>query len=603
MKYLFRGRLRASLCAECLETLSEVKVRLYKPRSDQDVTALAVASPKDTLAILNDDQLNEKGRFLLAETTTDAEGRFSFSLDDKNYDGGAFEVDVYCGTVPYRKLLPPLPPPRQFTVTMLRPMWKQGEAEVSWYWDYYLPYRFWCWFRGLFGAWTICGKVTTCQDNKTPIGGVTVTAFDADWWQTDALGTAVTDGSGHFRIDYTTADFQKTPFSPLINIEFTSGPDVFFRIEAPGGAVLLDEPAARGRSADRENVGPCFCVDLCVDTDVPPPYQNPLFTHVGDFSILASISAMSGLTNAAVAGHGGPSYGFSGYIKLKGFCPKTSPIGAPDPMRYRFLYEDLAAPGLIPITPDKIFQVVVGARLIQWDTFGTGLQWTFQTTIIAGSGATADLPTPPVVPPGTPWGAPPDHVIVPDANGWVAVDQRSLDDGFYGPLLRFMTTSVEQGGTPAPLPVAGAGPASPKSGRDYRIVFEAGPVGGAATFSNDLPRIRINNWGEVMQLNLLQFHTAGATACSEVTSDVDIEYTADHELLASWGIGISSAAPFPNPGPLPGGAVPRGGNGSHHLNIVGWPSCSYTVSLSTLRSLTDGETDDSTKTTSLTFCK
>jgi hypothetical protein len=481
-------------------------------------------------------------------------------------------------------------------------MWKRADATAAWHWDYCLPYRFWCWLRGLFGAWTICGTVTTCRE-KTPIAGLTVTAFDADWWQTDTLGSAVTDGSGHFHIDYTTADFLKTPFSPAINLEFVSGPDVFFRIEAPGGAVMLAEPASRGRVKDRENVGPCFCVNLCVDTHVPPPYANPWFTHVGDFDILARISAVTGLTNAAVAGHGGPNYGFFGNIKLKGFCPKTSPIGAPDPMRYRFLYENLAAPGLVPITPDKVFPVVSGARLIQWDTFGTGPQWTFQTTIIAGSGATADLPTPPAVPPGTPWGPPPDHVIVPDAAGWIAVDQRSLDDGIYGPMLRFVTASVEPGGTPAPLPAAGAPPASPKNGRDYRIVFEAGPVGGGVTFTNELPKIHFNNWAEVLRLNLLQFHAPGATACSEVSSDLDIEYTTDHELMASWGTGISSAAAFPAPGPLPGGNVPRGGSGTHHLNIAAWPSCSYMVSLSTRRSLTDGESDDSTKTTSLTFCK
>ena len=598
---MFKGKLCGYLCADCQEPLSFVTVRLYRPRRDQDVTALAVASPKDTFSVLTDAQVKDKERSLIAETATDADGRFAFALDDGAYDGGAFELDVSCGTVPRRKPTPKPPDPKQFAVTMLRPMWRQSEAEASWYWEYCLPYRFWCWLRGLFGAWTMCGKVTTCKD-QMPIAGLTVKAFDVDWWQTDALGSDVTNGAGHFRIDYGTADFTKTPFSPLINVELTSGPDVFFQIEAPGGAVLLAEPASRGRAADRENVGPCFCVDLCIDVDAPPPYQNPLFTQVGNFDIGGGISGATGLTTAAVAGYGGPSYGFNGYIKLKGYCPKTSPIGNPDPMRYRFLYENLAAPGLVPITPDKINPVVVGARLIQWDRFGSGLQWTAQPTIIAGSGATADLPTPPVVPPGTPWGPAPAHVIVPDSSGWVAVDQRSLDDGFYGPLLQFMTTIVEPGGLPVPLPAAGAAPASPKNGSNYRIVFEAGPVGSLATFSNDLPKIHINNWNEVLQLDLTQFHAPGATACAEVTSALDIEYTTDHELMASWDIGITSAATFPSPAPV-GGTGPRGGKGIVSLNVSAWPSCSYIVSLSSRRSLTDGEIDDSGKTKVLTFCK
>jgi hypothetical protein len=107
----------------------------------------------------------------------------------------------------------------------------------------------------------------------------------------------------------------------------------------------------------------------------------------------------------------------------------------------------------------------------------------------------------------------------------------------------------------------------------------------------------------VHQLNLLQFHTSGASPCSEITTDLDIEYTADHELMAAWGVGVSSAAMFPNPGVLPNGVTPRGGSGTHHLNVAGWASCSYVVSLSTRRALTDGEIDDPGRTTSLTFCK
>ena len=49
-RYIFKGRLCGFICPECLEPLSSVKVRLYRLRGDQNVTALAVANPKDTLA-------------------------------------------------------------------------------------------------------------------------------------------------------------------------------------------------------------------------------------------------------------------------------------------------------------------------------------------------------------------------------------------------------------------------------------------------------------------------------------------------------------------------------------------------------------------------
>ena len=60
-----------------------------------------------------------------------------------------------------------------------------------------------------------------------------------------ATGTdlrALTDGTGRFRIDYATADFQRTIFSPSINIELIGGP------ATPGasGRVARALLAARG---------------------------------------------------------------------------------------------------------------------------------------------------------------------------------------------------------------------------------------------------------------------------------------------------------------------------------------------------------------------
>ena len=98
-------------------------------------------------------------------------------------------------------------------------------------WDYCLPARFWCALRSLFDAWVICGHVTVC-DTKEPVEGVKVFAFDRDWLQDDPLGFGVTDAAGHFRIDYTGADFRRGTF---INIELFGGPDVYFRIESGFG--------------------------------------------------------------------------------------------------------------------------------------------------------------------------------------------------------------------------------------------------------------------------------------------------------------------------------------------------------------------------------
>jgi hypothetical protein len=602
-KYSFKGSLSGLICADCLESLANVQVRLYRLRLDQNATLLAVSPEKDTLALLSDEQVEAKANMLLVEVITDADGNFTVDLGSQEYQGEVFEVDVYCGTVPHQKP-PRVPPkPRQFTITTVQPLWRQRDSQFVAAWDYTIPVRFWCYFRSLMGAWVICGNVVTCADKNLPVSNVKVSAFDVDWLQDDALGSGVTDSAGKFRIDYGPDDFSKTPLSPIINWELTGGPDLYFKVETTGGLVVLNEPSSRGRLADRENVGACFCVQLCVDLAAQPPFDQPLFTNVGDFHIYGSIDPLTGLTNKAVLGHGGPGYGFFGAIKLKGFCPKQMDAKT---ARYRFLYENLDAPGLLPITGGWVYPVLVGARLILWDTFGTGLTWTFQDIYIQGSGATVD-PTPtPVLPPGTPWGSPPAHVIVPDADGWIAVDQAALDDGFYGPLLRFNTTQV-LAALVAPGNGAGQPVLDPKNGIRARIVYQAGPMAaspsGPVAFTNELSKILINNWGEVSLLDLQEF-SGGGTPCSKITNAINIQYTVDHEFTAQWGIGISTdASPAPVIPPLPSGSAPRGGFGTHFVNVAAWPTCAYVVSLTTRRRLTDGETDDSGRTIQRVFCK
>jgi hypothetical protein len=92
--------------------------------------------------------------------------------------------------------------------------------------------------------------------------------MDDDWITDDELGTATTDASGRFCIYYRSKDFKKTFLSPVVNVEtpllpWGNGPDIYFKF-AFNGNDLPGEPSSRARQADRENVGNCLCVQLCV---------------------------------------------------------------------------------------------------------------------------------------------------------------------------------------------------------------------------------------------------------------------------------------------------------------------------------------------------
>lgn len=339
-----------------------------------------------------------------------------------------------------------------------------------------------------------------------------------------------------------------------------------------------------------------FCELVC-----PPIFNHPWFTHVGDFGILADIDPGTGLTNKSQASHGGPNFGFFGGLSLRGLCPKYDPAHPGAQMAYRFLFQDpIVAPTPKPITAGFVSEVLVGSRYTLWNAN----PFTIQSVRIRGTGTTS--PTPPIGPPGP---NPPDHYIVPDPQGWVAVDLMAFDDAFNGWLIGFASNVPFPDG---PLnPGVTAGTAVPvgnqKNGIDAAIIFQATRVstitavnGGAAPdYTNQLSKIRINNWSEVSLINLQEF--IGPGSCSPLANDLHVLYTTDHELLASFTVSITTLAPIVLPAPLTV-IGPRGSGGTYFQNITTWPQCSYTAHLATQRSLTTGLIDDPSKDNPLTFC-
>ena len=275
MSYVFRGSLRGALCGDCSEVPAGSTLRLYRYRPEQNETAPAVADTRGVLTLLTDDQVHSKASMLIAETTVDPDGNFLFRFGRaQGYKGEAFEIDLYCATVPHRKPSHIPPKPRQVSIAILQPAWEMiREGDYLAVWKYEIPSRFWSYFRGLFDAWLICGHLKT-QREQAPISGATISAFDVNWLQDEALGSAVTDGRGHFRIDYLSEDFKLTPFSPWIKVERVSGPDVYFKATL-GGTLILDEDRSVGRVAGRHNIGPCSCMELRADKVQAPAENKP----------------------------------------------------------------------------------------------------------------------------------------------------------------------------------------------------------------------------------------------------------------------------------------------------------------------------------------
>ncbi len=610
MKFVIKGNLRGLLCSDCELPINGTSVKIYKPAADSRETMLVVADAKQTFHQTSADELKAKAKLFIGEGQLQENGDFEVDLGDRSgYDGGALEIDWYCGTGPIKIG----PGPRkeldlQFHITTLQPMWQGNKGDTQFaYFEYSIDSKWFCRILSLFDIWVVCGIVTDCETRK-PISGVRVFAYDVDLIQDDTLGDSYTDANGKFTIVYPGDNFRKTLLSPWLNIEWPAGPDYYFRIESSSGTVLLSEDRTRGRQADRHNAHNCFCVKLCVKGG-PGVSDVPWFTSVGNFSITSDIDA-AGKTQIAKFGAGGVGYGFFGSVKLGGYATKRVPTAPGSALYYRFLYS-LDNVNFTKITTAQMENTAlkVATRQITWHG---GVA--FQDVVI-------DINQPASVPDSIPADNYPlpiaDHVLHPDADGWVRVDQPALDNGFYGSLFYLNTNTILAGGDASVGQSAGAAVSGPdqKNGAMLYIQFQttddpSNPASPNLKTQVLVGQIYVNNWNEVTLVKLEELYAGGGSGCTPVQTQAHIDYTVDHELIAGWNLSIWSNATG-SVGGLPSGNVPRGVAAQLNLATAAgitpafatWPSCAYELKLNTVRKLTTGEYNDVWKSNPVLFCK
>ncbi|WP_131701551.1 hypothetical protein [Flavobacterium sp. ABG] len=359
MKNIFKGSLRGFICEDCLESISDVEILLYHPYRKE--TVAANANLKETFRFVSKEEVKQREQLLITRKKTDENGNFEIELDER-FVVGDYDIDFVCGTVPFKFPKPKRDEIIQFhltSISMQSELEKQ-EKDQTYRWRYTIAHKWWCYIRGhFFDAWTICGHLMNCETN-TPIANAEVIAMDADLLTDDTLGTATTDSHGHFRIDYSSADFKKTFLSPWFNIEtdpsflsFKSGPDVYFKAEL-GGTKLVKETKANAR----KNVGYCLCVTLCSEVKVTDPG-------------VSFPSAWAGIGSQFTASYGlGPNAfdaeGFAGsgkhvlhsIIRLTGQAALKSIAG--NPIEYRFRVSDVTALNNTPPVDKDNFTKIVG---------------------------------------------------------------------------------------------------------------------------------------------------------------------------------------------------------------------------------------------------
>lgn len=554
------GYLLATLCGtlQIQDRIGGAEVIAVHSEREASAAETSLAARQDLKTVVqrvSEDDLNRlvESTNLVLRATTDDEGQFCIEQPDyaeADYAGGALDVYVVIPQVPYLqdgdRQARALDEAERLFLGTYRPA---ASGDDVWTLNLLLPREVYCALKRQADVWTIVGRVTACEA-QVPIAGLLVTAFDVDLTQHDNLGTATTNGAGHFRIDYLGDLYREGTF---IDVELFGGPDLFFNIEDSDGNVLLDEPRSRGRADDRENVGPCFCVELCVPVPVGPQTPVPaVWTDVGKarFAIPDGLSTNDfDADGYGVAGS--THYAFTGgALKMMGSVPYLSD---PYTVEYRFLVSE--TPGVNGGAPPSAasFTRTVGAGadadlFVDGVVLGRVIRLAPSFKIVKVRARKADL----------------------DPNGWLdikkAIERAFVEDpdvtpadipGFIGApyggwdpdvLLALDTRKL----APATSPGSGlsAGDNVPPSEEvdvtDGKVAlrFEIRLRNTATAVTTDLPAsgttlnaLMLDNTNALRLLEMVD-HTTDA--CQPLSGSVDVAYTVYHPHLSSVNVNVRS---------------------------------------------------------------
>ena len=169
MAYIFKGSIHGALCSDCFEPLRRTDAQIL-PRCARAQRDSACRSEREGHVHASRRCCGQREETAASweSLVIDERGNFTMEFPESSrYDGEAFEIDLYCGTVPRLKPRPRPPTPLQFTITVAQPIWRRVDNNSVAAWEDTIPYRYWCLIRGRFGAWTICGVRAPLRHQRT----------------------------------------------------------------------------------------------------------------------------------------------------------------------------------------------------------------------------------------------------------------------------------------------------------------------------------------------------------------------------------------------------------------------------------------------------
>jgi hypothetical protein len=628
MKYTLKGNLLGANCDDRFMPVSNTVVRLYRYRGNaKEATVLTAAQAKETFQIIDEKGIKEKAKYLIAETKTDKAGNYSFTVDgDKvKYEGEVVEFDVHYSKIPDYGQKDTKEPrkfkPFQATLNVLQPRWRETNAGLVSAWNYRISHKLWCFILSLLDIWVICGTLLNCETQQ-PLSGIEVTAMDDDVISDDKLGTATTDSLGHFCIYYRSKDFKKTFLSPIINVEtplfpLGNGPDIYFKYSYGGSEIFAESPS-RARESDRENVGNCFCVTLCIK-EVPSGGEETLpsaFFHIGvdrRYHIVLNINSTDGKT-VGKSNSAWNNSAFYGNLMLLGSLNKKL---NGQPAEYAFEYAELANPGdPIPadgspmwtdITEHDIGYTLIGLTPKLVPSPDPMIPFIYQPDLYVITSGPLD--------PGE------IKVVFSPGGKWIQVPQAAAM--LTGNLINLISTKLASGETDKAGLIPGNSSSPLEKNRYFSLKMKRRQIGNPSseevagisrpiaifnTIYKNVPQRGswlpgVSNELGIATIDLAELAASGG--CSTISNTLTAKYTAANPNLGAVSLNMTGPGGPHSFDPVvyttPGEEAH--GSANYSGNVSALPKCSYEVRISAELKLTNGEKQHDGIWDRVLFCK
>ena len=187
----FRGFLYGIICPEfgVYDRIPGAEIFAVRSQQKEPTANQTEGSRGDAKAVVRNIGEDELKRLTsgdgILQGRTDERG--SFCINDRRYQGELVDVYICLRVVPgpNGKQLP-----LERTVCLFLGTYRPAQTSGSWYVTLFVPQSIWCKLKKLVDAWTVAGRVATC-DGDQPLGQVKVIARDVDITQDDLLGEQV----------------------------------------------------------------------------------------------------------------------------------------------------------------------------------------------------------------------------------------------------------------------------------------------------------------------------------------------------------------------------------------------------------------------------